>query len=266
MTSAVNAMKEPEVSCPHLSEIEFTDDDCCNSFLQLSVKFGDLPVLALLDSGSSINLMSKALYMAIPGNMKHQVNMDNLPTSLTANSQTTQVDRAVRIKIQLPQRKHSILVYVLNETSHPLILGTNYLTSKGIVLNFGKQSIQFTKGKARLKQKMIVPPETESFLWTKAIGIPIGTQVMVTAHAKVYKLGIVVARSVGTVTASRSVAVKLLNPGKEQVLLPRNTFVATLTVLDSSHTVSASLLTMLVANHLQNVTRLCRLANQTLMN
>ena len=77
----------------------------------------------MLDSGSSINLMSKKLYDFLSDRAKSRL----LPISdgniVLANNQEIHITGCATIYGQIQDQKHSMEVYILEDTSHPLIFG-----------------------------------------------------------------------------------------------------------------------------------------------
>ena len=64
-------------------------------------------------------------------------------------------------------KQHSVEVYVLEDTSHPLILGANYMQQHGIKLDFSNKSVTWNTCKVWAKKRTTIPPNSESILWGK---------------------------------------------------------------------------------------------------
>ena len=103
--------------------------------------YNDQKVAALVDSCSSINIMSKTLFDSIPE--QHKLSFERLECSeiRLANNETIKVSDVANIELSIEsQGTHFIDVYILLFTSHPLILRTVYLMKNNIVLDFSKIS------------------------------------------------------------------------------------------------------------------------------
>ena len=61
----------------------------------------------------------------------------------------------------------SFTVYVLQGTSNPLILGTEYMRIHGVTLNFDKMSVHATSTTVRSKKKTTIKPNSETVIWGK---------------------------------------------------------------------------------------------------
>ena len=105
--------------------------------MYLPVKFNKLQVAALLDSGSTISIMSEELYHTVPNSCKSGINSCNTDTVKLANNQSVVIVGTTHVKLSAQGEKHKILVYILKQTSQPLILGTSYLIENKISIDFG---------------------------------------------------------------------------------------------------------------------------------
>ena len=84
----------------------------------------NIEISALIDTGSSLNVMSQQSYNSIPAT--HKFNFKSAFETITlANNQCVIIFGTSDIKITVSQGKHWIPVYIMSQTSHPLILGTN---------------------------------------------------------------------------------------------------------------------------------------------
>ena len=64
-------------------------------------------------------------------------------------------------------------VYVLEDTSHPLILGANYMRQHGLKLDFSNQSVTWTKSRVWAKKRTTIPRKFESIFGVKCRNISI---------------------------------------------------------------------------------------------
>lgn len=116
-----------EIDEYNISNTEYSSDDEIESvpkFLYMHVKISNLEISALIDTGSSIKVMSQQSYNSIPAT--HKSNFKSPFETITlANNQCVIIFGTSDIKITVSQGKHWIPVYIMSQTSHPLILGTN---------------------------------------------------------------------------------------------------------------------------------------------
>ncbi|CAC5409809.1 unnamed protein product [Mytilus coruscus] len=95
------------------STTECTSDDdlafVCK-FLYMPVRIANLEILALIDTGGSMNVMSSQFFNSIPDSMKFEFSATNDKISL-ANNQIVQIYGTATVKISVPQGKHWIPQY-----------------------------------------------------------------------------------------------------------------------------------------------------------
>lgn len=204
-----------------------------NKFIYLPVQILNLKIAALVDTGSSINVISQQLFNSIPETHKSWVNSTSEKIVL-ANNQSVNIIGVSRIKIQIPQGKHWILVHVFSQTSHPLLLGTDYLVSKKIMLDFSKLTVCSRFCKVKNQKRLSVLPNSEMIVWGKVHNdILHGMQGICTNHNYLFKLGVLTAKSVVSVNKDKLVPVKLFNSTNEIVDIPRGQIVAKFEILDN---------------------------------
>ena len=87
-----------------------------------------------------------------------------------ANNQCLNIIGKCNLKIQTAHGKHWIPTYILNQSSHPLILGTNFLISKKIVLDFSQMSMSSKTVNVKSQKHFTVKPNTEILIWGKVCG------------------------------------------------------------------------------------------------
>jgi hypothetical protein len=102
-----------------------------------------------MDTGRSINLMFYFLYNSL------------------ANNQEIQIDDIATVTGIIEGNQTSFDVYILKDTSHPLILVTVYLRSNGVILNFNSLSVNFSKLKIVYPNRLNPPPNSEFIDWGK---------------------------------------------------------------------------------------------------
>ena len=131
----------------------------------MHVQFPNCNVSALLDSGSSINLMSKQFYESLPSNVKSTLSPLPGDKIILANNQEIHICGLAQIQATVNKAKQNIDVYVIKETSQPLLLGVQYLKQHGIKLDFSSKTIQFTKCKIYTKKRTTLAPNSETIVW-----------------------------------------------------------------------------------------------------
>ena len=86
---------------------------------------------------------------------------------ILANNQEIQIDGIATITGIIEGNQTSCYVYVLKDTSHSLILGTEYLRSNGVIINFNSLSVNFSKSKIVSPKRLNFPTNSESIVWGK---------------------------------------------------------------------------------------------------
>lgn len=126
----------------------------------MPVRISNHKISALIDTGSSINVISVQLYNSIPDSFKTKFTATN-EYIILANNQRVQIYGTADIKVSTPNGKHWINVYILAQTSHPLILGTSYLISHKVILDFTDLSGGSKHFKVKTQHEVSIPPNTE---------------------------------------------------------------------------------------------------------
>jgi hypothetical protein len=208
-----------------------------DSFVQgklvyLPVSIGSVSVSALLDSGSTINIVSSKFYDSLGSSSKSGIlNSQNSKVTL-ANGQNVNVLGAARIKLQITKTEQSVFipVYVLRELSHPLILGTQFLMSMGIVLNFKSLCVHTdfeTRNKVRSAYFITLPPHSSVVVKARVPrSVYVGSQGLCVPNDVMLEKGLVVAKSIVLVDMGHFVPVKILNVSDRSVNIGRNNVIA----------------------------------------
>ena len=131
----------------------------------MHVQFPNSNISALLDSGSPINLMSKQLYEFLPNKVKSTLSPLPEDKIILANNQEIHICGLAQIQATVKKAKHNIDVYVIEETSHPLLLCVQYLKQHCIELDFSSKTVQFTKCKIYTKKRTTLAPNSETIMW-----------------------------------------------------------------------------------------------------
>ena len=210
-----------------------------HNFMYLQIEVGFHSVTALLDSGSAINIVSKVFFDSIPQSciLQYQECSDNL---ILANNSTVTVCGTAVVKISQhnSSKCNSVTVHILKEASHPFILGTEYLRTNNIVLDFSKSTcfsqVKRTTKIRSLKTITILPNSECIIMGSLSKKLSIGMQGVVLGHAELSNKGLMVAKSVVTCDTDYHTQVKVLNPGNETVYVHKGTILATFQLCDNS--------------------------------
>ena len=90
----------------------------------------------MLDSCSSINLMSKKLYDFLSDRAKSKLITITGDTICLANNQQIKISGCATIYGNIQGQQHSVEVYVLEDRSHPLNFVANYMQQHWLKLDF----------------------------------------------------------------------------------------------------------------------------------
>ena len=85
--------------------------------------------------------MSQELFDNISPRNKLQIEYCN-ESIVLANNQEIGINCVAKVSAVISGQQQSFTVYVLQGTSHPLILGTEYMRTHGVTLNFDNLSVQ----------------------------------------------------------------------------------------------------------------------------
>ncbi|CAC5400532.1 unnamed protein product [Mytilus coruscus] len=192
----------------------------------MPVKVNHISVAALVDSGSSIHIISKSFYDSLPDTCKTSICSVSEKIVL-ANNQSVNIVGKCTVKIQVPQGKHWIHTYILTQSSHPLILGTSYLILKKIVLDFICLSVSNKTAKVKLQKHVTVDPNSELLIWGKVANYILQGQTgMCQNSSHLLKSGLLISKAVVTVNSHKTVPIKLLNPTNDQIRISRGDVIA----------------------------------------
>ncbi|CAG2216979.1 unnamed protein product [Mytilus edulis] len=129
----------------------------------MNVCCGNVDIAALIDTGSSINIMSAPLYKSLPRHVKSDISRFTEPIKL-ANGQLIFVEGTSSVTIQTNQGLHEVKVYILSTTSHPLILGMEYLKSSNITLKFSEFNTNSKYHHVKCNKRLSIQPDSEIFV------------------------------------------------------------------------------------------------------
>ena len=213
------------------------------TFLYLNVQLYGNKIAALLDTGSSVNIMSNSLFQRLPDKCKSGLTPCVDKFLQLANGKSVDIVGTAKVQVQAScfHSKSIISVYVLNNTSHPFILGTDYLISEGLVLDFNKLTTYRNAtrhSKVRIRDTITVPPNTEILTYGKVTkNNTVGSPGLCRVHNSLLNKGLLLSKAIVSVSCDNVVPVKLYNPGSEPVYVSRNSFIAHFEPLDCSYSV-----------------------------
>ena len=157
-----------------------------------------------------------------------------------ANDQNVSIYGTASIKVQnhVSGQSNSVFVYIIEQASHPCILGTEYMKQNNIVLDFRKGAtfpgVKKTT-KIKCKTTVVINPHSECVVsGLLSDKVQIGMQGICVGHAEMSYKDLLVAKSVVTCSPDRTVQVKLLNPGNEVVYVTKGAILATFELCDNS--------------------------------
>ena len=112
-SSWLSDQSDSDVSDDTCSNFDFSDK--CNlnrqngsKFICMPVRFNSFKVTALVDSGSSINIMSDQLYYSLPHKCKSALNFEAKDSIKLANDQTVQVEGTYNFSVHFETNITSI--------------------------------------------------------------------------------------------------------------------------------------------------------------
>lgn len=205
--------------------------------MYIPVYFGDLKIAGLVDTGSSINVISKTLYNTISD--KHKLSFEQLSDSeiRLANDGTIKVNGIAKIQVTINQNQEVMETYILTSTSHPLIIGTEYLREHNIVLDFSSFSCNQKSVPVKTKKRIDIEPNTEYLTFGKVPKhVTVGMQGVCSNSKYALNHGIMVSKSLDVVSVNHCVPIKLLNASKTRITIPKGKNIAEFSSLSDDYT------------------------------
>ena len=185
--------------------------------------------------------MSKQFYESLPSNVKSTLSPLPGDKIILANNQEIHICGLAQIQATVNKAKQNIDVYVIKETTHPLLLGVQYLKQHGIKLDFSSKTVQFTKCKIYTKKRTTLAPNSETIVWGRVPkNICTGFQGICSGSTYVNKKKLLVAGSLGVVSTTSLVPIKILNPTSESVRLHRSKPLGEFQILDHTYDIHQS--------------------------
>ena len=150
-----------------------------------------------------------------------------------ANNQQIKITGCATVYGNIEGQQHSVEVYVLEDTSHPLILGANYMQQHGLKLDFSNQSVTWNTCKVWAKKRTTIPPNSESILWGKVPKhLHTGYQGVCSGNSYAHKKKLLVALSVGVVSTNHMIPIKILNPTPNSLTIHKGKPIGEFQILD----------------------------------
>ena len=214
-----------------------TDYTMSHNFMYLHCIVGHSRVTALLDSDSSINIVSRSFY-TIPESSKFDF-QESAEMIVMADNATVAIDCTASIQLCTPSKKsHIVPVYILTDTSYPVILGAEYMRSNNVILDFSKNSVfhdMKKSQKVKCKSTCVIQPNSECMLEGKLSNdIPVGTQGVCIGHSEMSHKGLLVAKGLVTCLSDHIVPVRIWNPSSEIVHVNKGSILCTFSICDNS--------------------------------
>ena len=168
--------------------------------------------------------MSNELFLSLPKQCKSNLISLNNGNIVLANNQTIKIDGISTVECTIRGKLYVFDVYILQETSHPLILGIEFFKTNDVMLDFSKNNCSITLGANILStQRISLPPNSESIVYGKVASTCQEGYVGVCCYSShIVKKKLLAARTVVTVPQNHRVPMKLLNPTSETVIIHKN--------------------------------------------
>ena len=211
-----------------------------NNFMYLNVFVGDRPLTALLDSGSSINVMSLSYFQSIPFSEKSEFSKCDENVVL-ANNHSVKIFGTAQVRVRKTISSsggHFVFVYILQDCSHPLILGTEYMRQEKMLLDFGAccsfMNVKKTT-KVKCKSTITIDPNSECMVTGQLDRrVNVGMQGVCSGHSEVLNKGLLVSKTLVTCAQDHIVHIKILNIGNEPVHVQKGTILAKFELCDNT--------------------------------
>lgn len=180
--------------------------------------------------------MSQELFRSIPESAK--VSFQQMSSLIRlANNSSIGVIGTAKISMDVFQGKRVIEVYVLQNTSCPLILGKGYLHKEKIMLDYSDGTYNFRSVKVVSGKRFILQPNTETIVWGKLPDFVSGGLNGICSNAKhLLGKGLMVCKTLVTVQLNRKVPVRILNTTPNPITVHRGKTIAEFEIITSNHT------------------------------
>ncbi|CAG2206375.1 unnamed protein product [Mytilus edulis] len=187
--------------------------------------------------GSSINVISKSLYDSISD--RHKLYFEQLSESeiRLANNDKIRINGISKLQATIHQKNEIIETYIIPKTSHPLILGTEYLRENKIVLDFSDFSCNQKTVPVKTGKRIELEPNTEYLTFGKLPNyVTVGLQGICVNSKFSVNHKFLVAKSLVVVPVNRKVPIKLLNASNVKITIPKGKNIAEFSTLSNEYT------------------------------
>jgi hypothetical protein len=123
---------------------------------ELSLLLFDVPVVALLDSGSEISCISEDLFKNLCRNCNNNIPSIPVPSShiITATgARSTKVNTQIFVPLNILNVFHDSILLVVKKLVTPVILGSDWLVDNCAMIDFASLTLHLTKTKQRVSCK-----------------------------------------------------------------------------------------------------------------
>ena len=152
----------------------------------VSITINNIPLLSLLDTGASCNVMcTKLFHKCFPEGK--QIETSDLKFTV-ANGDKVAPKGKVTIAFTVDKRLCTAIFYIIDTITHPIILGRDFLSKYGATLDFASNTLHLGSIKVRNSEKVKLAPNEICILRThiddESIHLPTGLHVLVEPSSK----------------------------------------------------------------------------------
>ena len=200
----------------------------------MNVRCSNIDIAALIDTGSSINIISSDLFKTLPKHVKSNITEFNEAIKL-ANGQLISVEGISFIKLQTNQGVHQIKVYILSSTSHPLILGMEYLRSSNITIKFSDFNRDNKEHIVKCDKRFNMVPNSEMIVWANVPKyLSTGLQGLCTNNSFLLAKGLLLAKALVTVSVDHKIPLKLMNPTNKSISVSKGSVMCNFQIFNNN--------------------------------
>lgn len=184
-------------------------------------------VTGLLDSGSTVNLITKELYESLPPDSVSPIQQAKNLILRLANGDDVTILGTTSLSILTTTGKHFVHCYILPQASYPLILGTEYLVNHKVILDFSSLSVYNKNVNLACSVATTVPPRTELIIKCKLRKkVPAGTTGLCTGHNALKTKGLLGAKVLATRQVNNIIPYLVCNVSDHPVTIRKNEILA----------------------------------------
>ena len=204
------------------------------SYLNVHVNDMRTDIMALVDTGSSINVIQRSTLHDLGGPRPSVTK----PFSVTmANDTVMTVTGVVQLQISSSTRTTRESFYVFESTSHPLILGVEFLRKHNVTFDWlTSNAPEHEVSPVRCTEAAVLKPGEETLVSGKLpFKMTIGVQGVSLPGKHVTRKGVMCARGVLTKHVHGRVPVKLYNPHKVSVTINKGDVISSFQPFDRNN-------------------------------